>query len=74
MSKAKGKCLIPGCDRDAWSRGQCWSCLSTTRRLVKDEKTTWAEVEAKGYAVPLKRSRVAEALAAAKPKRSKRNG
>lgn len=37
----KRHCLVPGCSRDAVSRGCCSACLMTFRRHVASGKTSW---------------------------------
>lgn len=47
-------CLRPGCDQPAKIRGLCKKDHSRAHRLVKQNKTTWAELEATGKILPTK--------------------
>ena len=42
------KCLIKNCNNDAKVRGLCVRCYQTARRLVKQGKTTWGDLAARG--------------------------
>ena len=47
------RCLHPGCDRIALTRGRCPSHYTTAAANHRAGKVTWAELEALGEAVPL---------------------
>jgi hypothetical protein len=40
--------------RIARSRGCCGPCLARHRKAVAEEKTTWADLEARGLALPVR--------------------
>lgn len=42
------ECLNPECDGLASTRGLCLGCYQVARRLVKENKTTWATLVAAG--------------------------
>lgn len=44
------KCLYPPCKQEARSRGLCHGHGGYARALVKEKKTTWAELEKLGKA------------------------
>ena len=46
------RCVKPGCVRFRKARGLCLTCYGHARTLVKEGKTTWAELEAQGKALP----------------------
>lgn len=50
---AKAKCVRPGCKNKAngW-RGLCKHCYSAAHHLVYQGRTTWQELESKGFAKP----------------------
>ena len=45
---SKTKCLVPGCNNDAKTRGLCSTHYMYAHRLVTRGKTTWAELEKQG--------------------------
>ncbi len=49
-------CLYPKCQRNRLARGLCVNLVRQALRLVKDGKTTWAELEEGGKALPKKRA------------------
>ncbi len=49
------KCLMPECDNaEVFHRGICKPCYRATSRLVSLGRTSWMELEKKGYAAPPK--------------------
>ena len=42
------KCLVPGCNNEAKTRGLCSTHYMYAHRLVTRGKTTWAELEKQG--------------------------
>jgi hypothetical protein len=50
ITPSKAKCLNPSCPRDANTRGLCKSCYHTACRLIKQGRTTWAELIEQGKA------------------------
>ena len=57
----EAKCLNPRCGKVVRKRGLCSSCYNTAYSLVKQGKVTWADLEAKGKARALKRTKVERA-------------
>ena len=51
------KCMYPECQNERESRGLCWSHYSFARRLVVQGKTSWADMEARGVALPANKTR-----------------
>ena len=45
-------CLTPDCENGEESRGLCHSCYAVARRLIKDKRTTWAQLEELSLASP----------------------
>lgn len=45
-------CLVPGCDRPVRSRGLCNSCYTSACYLVRQGRTTWAQLEKGGKVAP----------------------
>ncbi len=39
------ECMSPSCTRPVYCRGVCRSCYYAARRLIKNEKTTWEDLE-----------------------------
>jgi hypothetical protein len=54
--KPQRKCLRHGCDRVAVCRELCASDYVVAHRLVREELTTWEELERKGKVGPCKRT------------------
>ncbi len=46
---------LSGCDRIAVNRGLCPACYNRLKAQVRASKTTWAELEAAGKALPARR-------------------
>jgi hypothetical protein len=58
MRKRKQKCVVPGCNSTkVVGRGLCSADWQAAKRLIEQKKTTWAELEKKGLALPLVRGR-----------------
>lgn len=55
-------CLTPECGKPGRTRGLCSRCYTVARRLVKDGRTTWDALEAKGRVSKPARSRGKEAV------------
>lgn len=55
--KREGKCLNPNCDHEPRYRGLCWTCYAAARKLIKEQKLSWVDLEAAGAASPAKRPR-----------------
>lgn len=51
----KEKCLIKVCPREVSSRGLCNQCYITAKKLVKDNRSDWATLEAHGLCLASKR-------------------
>ncbi len=49
------KCLTSYCDRAAKSRGLCERCYQLARYAVSKGRTTWQELEDKGFISPGKK-------------------
>jgi len=47
----KPDCMRPGCDRVADSRGLCRPDYIRAAKLVRDGRTTWEDLEARGRAL-----------------------
>jgi hypothetical protein len=45
-------CIFPGCDRGVTARGLCKTHYSCATQLVRNNKTTWAELEKSGKSLP----------------------
>jgi hypothetical protein len=58
------KCVVPGCTRQAYSRGLCLPCNRAARKLVEKGETTWKELESMGFALPKKGDQVNALVAA----------
>lgn len=46
------QCIQQGCGHPQVHRGLCLACYRAASRLVRLERTTWAELEAAGEALP----------------------
>ena len=46
------KCLRPGCDMPAVSRGLCTNCYAAAKYYVNVNKTSWAKLVSTGKAKP----------------------
>lgn len=46
-------CLVTDCGRPAKSRGLCSRCVKVAYRLIQEGKTSWAELERRGLALPV---------------------
>jgi hypothetical protein len=75
----KPTCLVKGCGRESQIRGLCGRCCTAARKLIKEGKATWEQLESLGIAAPPKHKvggkgvfsgAFAEALDAATKKRS----
>ena len=44
--------MVSNCDRQAEGRGLCRSCLSLASKLIKENKTTWEDLEKRGKCLP----------------------
>ena len=53
-AESKPICLVPGCGREAKTRGVCPRCATAARKAIKDGKTTWADLERFGLPKPRK--------------------
>jgi len=51
------KCLTPGCDNNASTRGICVACYQTARREIRRNTITWEELEKMGLTLPTRRKR-----------------
>jgi len=51
MSQHGKSCVVPGCSREATSRGLCGSCYLAASKLVKQGRTTWEALQARGLAL-----------------------
>jgi hypothetical protein len=45
-------CLTPNCGRIATQRGLCETCYARLKARVRAGQTTWADLEARGLALP----------------------
>jgi hypothetical protein len=45
-------CIFPGCNRAVTARGLCKTHYSCAAQLVRDNKTSWAELENSGKSLP----------------------
>lgn len=52
----KAVCVVPGCGREAKIRGLCGRCNTAARAQIKKGKTTWADLEQLGLAIPPKKA------------------
>lgn len=46
------KCLNPDCEKPAETRGLCGSDYGMLLQLIKEEKLSWEQAEAKGKCLP----------------------
>jgi hypothetical protein len=51
MRRSKGKCLTPGCKKDAETRGLCNADYKAANRKVVSGEVTWEQLEASGLAL-----------------------
>lgn len=51
------KCLRPGCEEPARTRGLCRADYYIAKRLVDHKKATWADLETRGRALARTRPR-----------------
>lgn len=46
------KCIVPGCEREARTRGVCAACYGSHRIAVGRGETTWDELAKAGLVLP----------------------
>lgn len=54
---AKGFCVTKNCTRPSVSRGLCQTCQMAAKRLIREGKTTWEQLEEMGLINPKKQGR-----------------
>lgn len=57
------QCLLPACERGAYSRGLCRGCYCAAQRRIKDGRVTWEQLQEWKLAGPVRRSRNPMAVA-----------
>lgn len=45
-------CMMPGCAEKATCRGLCMKCYAMAHKLVKQNRTTWKQLEKNGKVLP----------------------
>jgi len=53
--RPKPICITPGCEREAIARGLCGACVVAARRLIREKKATWEQLETAGLVEPATR-------------------
>lgn len=63
-SNSKPKCIIPNCDSHVGrlSRGLCRRCYHNAIYAIKNNKTTWQNLEELGLALPCKKIKPSHSL------------
>jgi len=55
MQKTTLPCVYDGCNNTVIARGLCRNHYQSARQMVREGKTTWADLEKAGVARPLRR-------------------
>lgn len=53
--RKNGKCVLHGCNRDAFARGVCQADYLAMHRAVQAGKTSWEQLVGEGLCLPDKR-------------------